>query len=345
MLWPKGRAMEVRILRRVARGAAALALALLFGAPRPGSAQEFSDAFFFGDSLTDTGIFCAGLDLITGQGYATGRCSNGDVWADVLAAALGVNLDPLEENFAKGGDTTSDLGDQITAFELSLFFQDADPDALYVVWLGSNDVLALPTNPMAMQSAVNRIVNGIEDLADLGAEHFLVVNLPNVARAWGHFDFEFPEVEGEIFTPEERARLTELSNEFNTLLPQALATLSGVTVKQLDVHAFVEDVFATPASFGFSPDTIDTDSDVTDFGIPCLEDAACQNDPQGASADDFIFFDALHPTRAAHALIGARAVRLVPEPAAVLARALGLALAAALAFRSGTVFRSRRHST
>jgi len=343
MLWRKGRAMEVGISRGCARGAA-LALALLLGAPRPGGAQEFSDVFFFGDSLTDTGIFCAGLDLVTGQGYAPGRCSNGDVWADVLAGALGVNLDPLEENFAKGGDTTSDLGDQITAFEGSLFFQDADPDALYVIWLGSNDVLAMPTNPAAMQSAVNRIASGIEDLADLGAEQFLVLNLPNVGRAWGHFDFDFPAVKGEIFTPDERARLTELSSGFNALLPQSLATLSGVTVRQLDVHAFVEDVFATPASFGFPPEAIDTDSDVTDFGIPCLEDPACQADPQGARADDFIFFDALHPTRAAHALIGARAVRLVPEPAAVLTQAPGLALAAALAFRSGTVFRSRRNS-
>jgi outer membrane lipase/esterase len=328
----------------VREAAAVLAVALLLGVPRPGSAQEFSDAFFFGDSLTDTGLFCAGLAVLD-QGYASGSCSNGEVWADALAEALGVNLDAGEENFAKGGDTTSDLDDQILAFEISLLFQDADPDALYVIWIGSNDVLAMPTNPMAMQSAVNRIVNGIEDLADLGAEQFLVLNLANVGRAWGHFNFDFPEVKGAIFTPEERARVTELASEFNDLLPQALATLSGVTVQQLDVHAIVEDVFATPASFGFPPEAIDTDSDVTDFGIPCLEDAACEADPQGAIADDFIFFDALHPTRAAHALIGARAVQLVPEPAALLGQALGLSLAAALSFRSGTVFRSRRHPT
>ena len=191
---------------RTAVAFAPILLALLL-VSRPSAAQEFSDVFFFGDSLTDTGIFCTGL-VFSEQGYAPGRCSNGDLWADVLAEALGVNLDAGEENFAKGGDTTSDLDDQILAFEISLLFQDADPDALYVIWLGSNDVLALPTNPMAMQSAVNRIVNGIEDLADLGAEHFLVVNLPNVGRAWGHFNFDFPDVEGEIFTPEERARLT-----------------------------------------------------------------------------------------------------------------------------------------
>src|SRR3990172_5077900 len=197
MLSPKGRAMDLGILPCKA----ALAAALLLGVARPGAAQEFSDAFFFGDSLTDTGIFCAGLGAVTGQGYAPGRCSNGDVWADVLAEALGVNLDAGEENFAKGGDTTSDLDDQITAFEISLFFQDSDPDALYVVWLGSNDVLPMPTSPMAMQSAVNRVVNGIERLADLGAEHFLVPNIVDVGRAWGHFDFDFPNVKGAIFTP------------------------------------------------------------------------------------------------------------------------------------------------
>jgi phospholipase/lecithinase/hemolysin len=57
-------------------------------------------------------------------------------------------------------------------------------------------------------------------------------------------------------------------------------------------------------------------------------------------ADGFILFDALHPTTAAHRLIGIRAVRAVPEPAAVLAQALALLLATALAFRSGTVLTS-----
>lgn len=310
-------------------------LLVLLLVSRPSAAQEFSDVFFFGDSLSDTGIFCTGL-VFSEQGYAAGRCSNGDLWADVLAEALGVNLDPLEENFAKGGDTTSDLDDQITAFEISLLFQDVDPDALYAIWLGSNDVLDMPSSPTAMEDAVARVIDGIEELRGMGAEHFLVLNLPDVGRAWGHFNFEFPAVEGEgeIFTPLERDAVTALSSEFNLLLDQALATLTGVTVRRLDVHAIVEEVFANPASFGFSPSTIDATTDDTAFGIPCLENGPCANDPQGAIADQFILFDGLHPTTAAHALIGARAVQLVPEPGVVAAQALGLLLAAALAVRS-----------
>lgn len=317
---------------RAAAPFALLLLALLL-VSRPSAAQEFSDVFFFGDSLTDTGIFCTGL-VFSEQGYASGRCSNGDLWADVLAEALGVNLDSLEENFAKGSDTTSDLDDQIDVFELSIFFGDADPDALYVIWLGSNDVLNMPSSPTAMEDAVARVIDGIDELAGMGAEHFLVLNLPDVGRAWGHFNFEFPEVEGEIFTPLERDAVTSLSSEFNVLLDQALATLTGVTIQRLDVHAIVEEVFANPAAFGFSAATIDTTTDDTAFAIPCLEDAACENDPQGAIADQFILFDALHPTTAAHALIGARAVQLVPEPGSIAAQALGLLVAAALAFRS-----------
>jgi phospholipase/lecithinase/hemolysin len=317
---------------RTALAFAPILLVLLL-VSRPSAAQEFSDVFFFGDSLTDTGIFCTGL-VFSEQGYAPGRCSNGDLWADVLAEALGVNLDPLEENFAKGGDTTSDLDDQIDAFELSLLFQDADPDALYVIWLGSNDVLNMPSSPTAMEDAVGRVIDGIETLADMGAEHFLVLNLPDTGRAWGHFDFEFPEVEGELFTPQERDAVTALSSEFNALLDPALAALTGVSVQRLDVHALVEEVFANPAGFGFSAAAIDTTTDDTAFAIPCLQDAACENDPQGAIADQFILFDGLHPTTAAHALIGARAVQLVPEPGVLAAQALGLLAAAALALRS-----------
>jgi len=339
------------VSRRAAGGATrvALAAALLLLAPRPGSGQGFSDVFLFGDSLTDTGLFCAGLAALD-QGYASGSCSNGDVWADVLAEALGVDLHAGEENFANGGDTTSDLDTQIDFFELSLLFQDADSDALYVVWLGSNDVLAMPSGPLAMENAVGRIMDGIERLADLGAQHFLVPNLVDVGRAWGHFDFDFPEVKGDLFTPQERARLTELSGEFDALLAPALATLSGVTIHPLDVHALLEDIFASPASFGFSPDVIDSTSQATAFGIPCLEVPACASSPQGALADDFILFDALHPTTAAHAIIGGEAVRiLLPEPGALLGHALAALAAAALArtrLRSATVLRfsDPRHS-
>jgi phospholipase/lecithinase/hemolysin len=311
-------------------------------APLPGTvhAQEFSDVFFFGDSLSDTGNACSVLQLV---GYAPGRCSNGDVWSDFLAASLGLDATASisgGNNFANGGDTTAELDLQIGLFTVTLGFPPlADPDALYVIWLGGNDVLDLPGSAGAMQWAVDDIIAGMDALRLLGARHFLVANLPDVGRAFG--SFELPSGSGPVFTPVERDLATMLSLEFNAALAVALAEQTDVTVFALDVFGLVEEVFSDPASFGVAPFAIDTTSDDTDFGIPCLVDGPCSADPQGAVAESFLFFDAIHPTTAMHEVIGQRAAILVPEPAATPRAVAVLTVLATL--RTCSLWRRKNH--
>ena len=198
-------------------------------------------------------------------------------------------------------------------FELTLFpFFQADPDALYVVWLGGNDVLGIPSSPTAMQDAVDDIIAGIQDLQGMGAQHFLVPNLPDIGRAYG--DFSLPAGSGSIFTPADRDAVTALSLDFNDRLATALAAHSFVSLYELDIEGLVEELFADPAAFGIVPAAVDTTSDDTDFGVPCLVDLPCLLDPQGAVADGYFLFDAIHPTTAMHAVIADRAALLVPEP-------------------------------
>lgn len=312
------------MLRIVWALAAALSLA-----PEAASAS-FSDVFFFGDSLSDTGNVCVVLQI---AGYAPGRCSNGPVWSDGVAAALGFEARPSSQsgnNFANGGDTTADLDLQITEFRLLQvdFLGNADPDALYVIWLGGNDVLAMPSHPQAMADAVNNILAGIERLQSFGAFHFLVAGLPDVGRVYG--SFSFPQGSGLVFTPAERDRVTVLSVEFNGLLAAELDLLSGGNVFRLDVFRLLEDVIADPPAFGFAPGAIDTTSDDTAFGVPCLSDAACLADPQGPVADTFVLFDSIHPTAALHALIAERAAILLPEPSPLVLRSTALLVVLAL---------------
>jgi phospholipase/lecithinase/hemolysin len=277
----------------------------------PVAAQTYSDVYVFGDSLSDTGNACSVLAIV---GYAPGRCSNGDVWSEQFAELLGLEAEASVlggTNFAFGGDEAADLDTQIFAFSLAVLFQ-ADPDALYVIWLGGNDVLGIPSSPTAMQDAVDDIIAGINDLQDLGAQHFLIPNLPDIGRAYG--DFTLPAGSGSVFTPAERDAVTALSLDFNDRLATALAGETITTLFELDIEGLVEELFANPALFGLVPASIDDVSDDTDFGVPCLVDPSCAADPQGAIADGFFLFDAIHPTTAMHAVIADRAAILVPEP-------------------------------
>jgi outer membrane lipase/esterase len=307
--------------RRSTRALAGLlGASLLFFSAAPVAAQDFTDIFVFGDSLSDTGNGCPVLAIV---GYEPGGCSNGLVWVEYFADELGLEVEPSitgGNNYAFGGHWTTDLDDQIWLF--SLFgFRPADPDALYVIWLGGNNVLDIPSSPTAMQDAVDDIIDGIRDLQDLGAQHFLIPNLPDMGRAYG--DFTLPAGSGSVFTPAERDAVTALSLDFNDRLATALAAEPITTLYELDVEAIVEEIFADPALFGFSPAAIDDFSDDTDFGMPCLVDPVCVFDPQGAVADGFFLFDAIHPTTVGHALIADRAAILVPEPHAVLQIAVG----------------------
>jgi outer membrane lipase/esterase len=329
-------AMGVRSILAFALAGCLLAL------PLPAATEDYTDLFVFGDSLSDTGNGCTALAV---AGYKPGRCSNGEVWSEQLADLLGLEARASLQggtNFAFGGDETSDLDLQISVFALSVFFQ-ADPDALYVVWLGGNDILGIPGSPTATQDAVDNIVDGIRDLQGMGAEHFLVVNLPDIGRAYG--DFILPASSGSMFTPAERDAVTALSLDFNDRLATALATEPITTLFELDIETLVEEVFADPAGFGIVSAAIDTTSDDTDFGIPCLIDPVCVFDPQGSTADGFFLFDAIHPTTAMHAVIADRAFVLLPEPGMATGLAAGVLMLVGLARRDRFGTRGSRRAS
>ena len=60
----------------------------------------------------------------------------------------------------------------------------ADPDALYVVMIGGNDVrnAALGAGEGAVKAGVRDELTAISDLAGEGAKHLLVVNVPDVGQ-------------------------------------------------------------------------------------------------------------------------------------------------------------------
>jgi phospholipase/lecithinase/hemolysin len=171
-------------------------------------AAEFSAEYVFGDSLSDRGNIAEFENVL---GLFSGNFpdppsnhdsfTNGAVAVQLLAQSLGLNANPSlwltgfkdpaglfpgftpGTNYAVGGATSADanagvpginLPEQVAAY--NAFVSDhADPNALYVVMIGGNDVrnVALAPDPgtgaAAIADGANTEVAEITTLADEGA--------------------------------------------------------------------------------------------------------------------------------------------------------------------------------
>jgi phospholipase/lecithinase/hemolysin len=152
----------------------------------------FQRMFVFGDSLSDTGnLLNLTGGLVPNQPfYSPGRFSNGDIWVDYLADKLRLS-DTNVTNFALGGATTGNnnvglpgvpagLEQQIDTFTGALGGQSADPNALYIVWAGSNDYLGRFTSNPA--EPIANLSDAINTLVASGARNILVPNLPDLGK-------------------------------------------------------------------------------------------------------------------------------------------------------------------
>ena len=275
-----------------------VALTLFFGAwTRAGAAvgtlshgpnsQPLSRIFVFGDSLSDTGNLFQLSGGYPPPPYFQGRFSNGQVWVEQLADALGMSIEPWD-NYAVGGATTGDLNtndglngrlypglrDEIASFTATRSSAEAE-GALFVVWAGANDFfLALATGqPPAelIANGVGNTVQAIQNLWQAGARHIMVANVPDLGLT--------PCAIGKhIGTP-----VTQLSAAYNQVLNSALDNLAaaGIPTIRLDAFATLGAMITHPAEFGFI--------NVTD---PLLG--------AGGTAPGYLFWDPVHPTTEGH---------------------------------------------
>lgn len=322
--------------------AAALALACT-----PALAQNakspFSQTVFFGDSLTDPGFFRpllpASTQSVTGQ-FTT---NPGFVWAQYLAEFYGTNaapawlangtgaptLVPGNTNWAVGGarvgiDAIGALG--YTPSLLSQYQRylsagnTVDPNALYVVWGGANDMFAVQANPSQANAivagAVTAQINLVGALTQAGARYILVPTLPDLG-----------------LTPASRAggatamaQGTALAATYNNSLFGGFSQL-GLQVIPLDTFRFLQEVVANPAQFGI----------VNVTGTACQPQVTAQSltcNPSSlvnANAPfSYLFADGVHPTTGAHKVIadfavsvieGPRMIGILPHSAAMVGRA------------------------
>jgi len=281
----------------------------------------FSAMYVFGDSLSDTGnVSLATLGVLpVSPPYADRSFSNGPVWAQDVAQSIG--LPPLQPSlaggtdFAYGGAETgqtpnhiqnpTDLTSQYAQFLTQV--SSPQPGALYAIWAGANDVLdiandtslTLADQQADVTAAVNNEVAVIEGLAAHGAQKFVVMNVPDLGN-----------------TPYETARglatqqsAASLASQYNAELAgavQSLEATGALKIDLVDTYSALNQAIANPGAFGFTDvtDPVWT-GNLTDSSSGTLR-------ASGAAQNQFLFFDSLHPTAQAHALLASGVTQTLP---------------------------------
>jgi outer membrane lipase/esterase len=295
----------------------------------------FNDIFVLGDSLSDTGNTASRAltgnplvdPFIAAQGGFgnNGRFSNGPVWHEYLADSLGIlratNSEGGGNNFAFGGARVNNDGgvsagilNQETQYD-SRLAGSVNPNDLYVTWAGGNDMrdLVNVTNPIAAINAqLDSFIGVMTRLVANGVGTLLVPNLPNLGM--------IPEFAGSAVS----LAATAVSEAWNKGLEQRLIGLSATTSASIfyfDVFGIFGSILENPAANGFT-NTEDQCRSVTSLVI----------ENECANSDNFLFWDKIHPTTAAHKFLGLEAFALlasgnkvtVPEPAVIWLMLLGI---------------------
>ncbi|KTD15264.1 GDSL family lysophospholipase PlaA [Legionella hackeliae] len=277
------------------------------------AAKSVNNIVVFGDSLSDNGNLYEYMKQKIPQSppYYKGRFTNGPVWVEHLASSYFPNPAGHFFDYAFGGAGISEDAEDDVLFtlkkEIDTYFlahQDkADENSLFVIWIGANNYLGIPDEMDKTVAEVNRgITNGLQRLANAGAKHFLIVNLPDLGKTPIAHAFESED------------KLSYLANRHNE---QLLASINNLKQSYpdaqwllFDVNQTLNDLVVYPEKYGFN--------NITDTCYEAMVDKpshravlhmAAQIKPKNEAdvCEGFLFFDPVHPTAPAHKIMAEHA--------------------------------------
>ena len=273
-------------------------------------------------------------------GYFQGRFSNGYTFADLISNKtiglvtkpvfpfgyddpwIGVPIDPFAGdpsgnnlNFAYGGsqirqgdEVVPDLDGQTDAFKDAVD-NHADPNALYLVTMGGNDVRSLApagSDPVsvadahaALDAAADKLLHELEQLVDIGVHNILITGVPDVGL--------IPKYDHDgIFglSPTEQAR-ANAATQYSIYLDNLIRTEVVPALEAMGVDVTYVPIMGSPY--------VDSSGRVIDpaFAAILPEIAALHGLTASELSNNMlqyqnlVFFDQIHPTAQAHALVGA----------------------------------------
>lgn len=308
----------------------------LYPATTDNERPVFSGVYVFGDSLVDPGNALLAAQFIDDipfvsmpeqapsakRGYFEGRFTDGYNFADLISNKL--LLKPTEPtfpygfevpvigapvpfaerpqgnslSFAYGGarvrqdsELVPDLDAQLDTYRN---YPAADPNALYLVTIGGNDVRGLVPrkgDPAAGERAASRlsavageIAEEVGQLFTFGARHVLVTGIADIGL--------LPRYIGSKDEDERRSLASQYSETLDDLVTTALGGLTlpaGAELFSFSLLEFSDKILANPLAYHFT--------NLTEARTLVQRGAL---DPVGSG---FLFFDDIHPSAQAHALL------------------------------------------
>lgn len=263
------------------------------------SASAFDAIYAFGDSLTDTGN-----DPAPAPDYFQGRYSNGPLWIEYLSTQLGLTYNS-SNNFAVSGTETSDALAQVQL----LTAPSNASQSLFVVWSGGNDFIHNFTNGINEAFWTNLIARSVGNLSNAvvrlyadGARTIIVPNQVDLSRIPLVLDSGLPSL------AIVEAYLRGKVDLFNSSLTAALTVIANqkpdLKLITVDVHTKFNDLLGNLSANGFT--TADPDA---------LDDPLLTDQSFTGPGSDYVFWDEIHPTTKAHALIAQWFYQALPQTA------------------------------
>lgn len=287
-------------------------------------AEPLDKFVVFGDSLSDNGNLYEYMkhQMPISPPYYQGRFTNGPLWIEKLTEHYygeSAALHLLDYAFAGAGVSESE--DEDDDFETGALFSlkrevdsyllshrdKADESALFVIWIGSNNYIALPDEPEKTLLAVNDgIQNEVERLVAHGAKNFMLMTIPDLGRTPGAIEFDSIDF------------LTDLTNRHNSMLKTRFDLLQSKypNVKWVffDVNQMFLSALNQPDEYGFTNTTGTCyESAMVEPSAQTVLKIASTIRPQlnPNACDGYLFFDIIHPTTVAHTYIAEEAYRLL----------------------------------
>lgn len=297
-------------------------LALAIGLLTIGNAyaQNFSQVVIFGDSLSDMGRFRVLNPLFGNQNSFT---TNPDpTWAGVLANSYGHKADahtaanPMGTNYAVGNSRVNEKqisnSPPVSTQTKDYFARhaNADPNALYAVWIGANDLLAANGKPPAeaaniITTAATIQASQVNLLHNKGANYILVPNIPNVGLT-------------QRFTvddPKHAPDATKAAQLYNTTLYRELNKTSA-NVIPANTFSLLKETIDNHQAFGFKVANGDYGCKKHWLSASLTSINCSKAEWKTPTAnEDYIFADGIHPSGRTHRILAQYYRSLIEAPA------------------------------
>lgn len=273
--------------------------------------KTFSRMVLFGDSLSDTGNlrkFFIRLAIKSPGNttpiipkdslYYQGRFTNGQVWAEHLYQAFNIPKSLFINHAHAGARIVKDYYPVPTLAEQIDYYLSrntkSDPYALYIIWIGGNDVLRHAENNSNQNTDLDMVKTALLEsqanivkLINNGAKHILLPVIPDISHS--------PEIYhlGQDYMNRVN-KITKLYNDnFIKIINNLNLKYPEVNIITFDVYSTIRDIYMNYEKYGFK--IIYTACNPNDYSNDAY--MTCDN------PDEYLFWDQLHPSKKAHEML------------------------------------------